>query len=413
MRLPVELRCLARRNLQLFFGGQLVSLIGTWMQSVALQWLVWRLTHSARLLGLIAFLSQFPVLLFGALGGSLADRLPRRQLVIATQVLAALQAAALAAVTLGRVAHEALVAALTALLGVVNAFDIPARQALLSDLAGDDLANAIALNSSVVNGTRMIGPAIAGALVASFGEAFCFLGNAVSYIGIIWSLTRMEVPDAPRPRPAPGHLAEGLRYAKATPHVRALLLLVAASSLFGLSYAALMPLFAARVLHGDARTLGALLGAVGLGALAAAVSLLRRQGLSGLGRRTAWGATVLAVGLLGLAGSRWRILSEAALFLVGFGFMSQMASTNTILQSLAPPGLRGRVMGLYSMLLIGMTPIGSLLAGALAARFGAPVTVAGGALVVLGAAVAFHFAIPALRRVVVRDYPTFFPPEVA
>jgi len=413
MRLPVTLRCLARRNLRLFFGGQVVSLVGTWMQQVALQWLVWRLTHSARLLGLIAFLSQFPVLLFGAFGGSIADRLPRRRLVIATQILCAVQATALAAVTIGGVAHAALIAALSAMLGVVNAFDIPARQALLSDLAGEDLANAIALNSSVVNGTRMIGPAIAGSLVATFGEAFCFLANALSYIGIIWSLTQLEIPEAPHARHEQGHLREGVRYAARTPHVRALLLLVGTTSLFGLSYAALMPLFAASVLHGDARTLGALLGAVGLGALAAALSLLRQQGLGGLGRRTAWGATMLAIGLLGLAGSRWVIVSQLALFLVGAGFMSQMASTNTILQSLAPAALRGRVMGLYSTLFIGMTPIGSLCAGTMAARFGAPPTVAVGALVVLGASVAFHLAIPALRRVVVRDYPSFFPPEVS
>lgn len=223
----------------------------------------------------------------------------------------------------------------------------------------------------------------------------------------------MEIPDTPHTHPERGHLREGLRYAASTPHARALLLLVGATSMFGLSYAALMPLFAASVLHGDARTLGALLGAVGVGALAAAVSLLRRQGLSGLGRRTAWGATVLAVGLLGLAGSRWVIVSQLALFLVGVGFMSQMVSTNTLLQSLAPATLRGRVMGLYSTLFIGMTPIGSLLAGALAAHFGAPVTVAGGAIVVLCASVAFHLALPALRRVVVRDYPAFFPPDVS
>src|SRR5438128_1799156 len=235
MKLPAALRSLARRNLRLFFGGQLVSLIGTWMQSVALQWLVWRLTHSARALGLVAFLGQFPVLLFGVVGGSIADQVPRRRLVIVTQVAAALQAAALAAVTLGRIAHPALVLALAALLGVVNAFDIPSRQALLADLAGDDLGNAIALNSSIVNGTRMIGPAIAGWMVAAFGEAFCFLANAISYIGIIWSLTQMEVPAATASA-ARGGLREGLRYAVQTPHARALLLLVATTSLFGLSY---------------------------------------------------------------------------------------------------------------------------------------------------------------------------------
>ncbi|HJZ83985.1 MAG TPA: MFS transporter [Polyangia bacterium] len=413
MRLPVALRGLRRRNLQLFFSGQLISLIGTWMQQVAVQWLVWRLTHSAPALGLVTFLGQFPVFLLGTLGGSVADQIPRRRLVVVTQVAATVQALALAIVTLARVATPALVMVLITLLGIINAFDIPARQALLSDLAETDLGNAIAINSSIVNGTRMIGPAIAGWLVALVGEGYCFLGNALSYGAIVASLLRMQVPAQVKASGAHGHLRAGLRYAVRTPHVRTLLMLVATTSMFGLSYTALMPVFAARVLGGDARLLGTLLGAVGLGALVAAITLLNQQGLRGLGRRVAWGATLLGVGLLGLASSRWVALSEISLFCTGAGFMFQLTSTNTLLQTLAPPALRGRVMGLYSTLFIGMTPLGALAAGWMAARIGAPRTVGVGAVVVLFASVAFHLALPGLRKIVTRDYPSFFPPELA
>ena len=412
MRVPHTLRCLRRRNLQLFFGGQVVSLVGTWMQSVALQWLVWRLTHDARALGAVTFLGQFPVFIFGAIGGSVADRWPRRRLVIATQVGAALQAGALAAITLSGHVSVGLVMGLAAVLGVVNAFDIPGRQSLLADLAEQDLANAIALNSSVVNGTRMIGPAIAGWLVALLGEGWCFFANAISYLAIIWGLFAMKVHETPREIER-GHLRAGLRYAMRTPHTRALLALVALTSMFGLSYTALVPMFADKVLRGDARLLGTLLGAVGLGALTGAISLLRSRGLRGLGRRVAWGSSVFAAGLLLFAASRRIWLSEGALFFVGVGFMSQMASTTTLLQALAPADMRGRVMGLYSMLFIGMTPIGALIAGWSAERIGAPRTVAIGAAVVLFASLGFHLVLPAIRKVVVRDYPALFPPQEA
>jgi MFS family permease len=412
LRLPHSLRGLRRRNLQLFFGGQVVSLIGTWMQSVALQWLVWRLTFDPRALGAVTFLGQFPVLLFGAIGGSVADRLPRRPLVIATQVGAALQAGALAAVTLAGAVTPKLVMALAAMLGIVNAFDVPARQSLLADLAESDLTNAIALNSSVVNGTRMIGPAVAGWLVAALGEGWCFFGNAVSYLAIIAGLVAMRAKETPR-QVQRGHLRAGLRYAIRTPHTRALLGLVALTSVFGLSYTALVPMFADRVLHGDARLLGTLLGAVGLGALVGAISLLRAQGLAGLGRRVAWGSSLFAGGLLLFAASRRIWLSEAALFCVGVGFMSQMASTTTLLQALAPGEMRGRVMGLYSMMFIGMTPLGALCAGWAADRIGAPRTVALGAAVVLFGSLGFHVVLPGLRRVVRRDFPALFPPQEA
>jgi MFS family permease len=412
VQLPHSLRGLRRRNLQLFFGGQVISLVGTWMQSVALQWLVWRLTHDARALGAAAFLGQFPVFLFGAIGGSVADRWPRRRLVIATQVAAALQAGALAVVTLSGWARPALVMGLASILGIVNAFDIPARQSLLADLAESDLANAIALNSSVVNGTRMIGPAVAGWLVAALGEGWCFFANAASYVAIILGLFAMQVHETP-PKVQRGHVRAGIRYALHTPHARVLLGLVALTSVFGLSYTALVPMFADKVLGGDARLLGTLLGAVGLGALTGAISLLRADGLPGLGKRVAWGSSMFGAGLLLFAASRRIWLSEAALFCVGVGFMSQMASTTTLLQALAPPEMRGRVMGLYSTVFIGMTPLGSLAAGWAADRIGAPRTVAIGAGVVIAGSLAFHFALPTLRRVVRRDFPALFPPQEA
>ena len=356
MHLPDSLRSLRRPNLQLFFAGQTVSLVGTWMQSVAQQWLVWRLTRNAGALGTVAFLGQFPVALLGVVGGSVADRLPRRAIVFTTQSLAALQAGALAAVTLTGAVHPIHVYLLAATLGVITAFDIPARQALLADMAEDDLGNAIALNSSVVNGARMVGPAIAGFLVATVGEGVCFLLNALSYLAILVSLARMRVPPVARSAAVPGHLdhfLDGMRYAFGTPHVRALLLLLGASSIFGLSYLALVPVFADHVLGGGAKLLGALLGAGGVGALAGAVSLLARRGLAGLGGRVAWGSTLFALGLAAFSLSRWTWLSLPAMAAVGFGYMLQLASTNTLLQSLAPPEMRGRVIGLFSTVFIG------------------------------------------------------------
>ena len=280
--------------MRLFFGGQAVSLVGTWMQNVAQSWLVWRITHSEAALGLVGFLSQIPVLLVGPFGGSAADRMPRRKLVIATQSAFALQALALAAVTLTGTVRPAWIYALAAFQGLIYAFDIPARQSLLADMAGAEFGNAIALNSSIVNGARMVGPAVAGAIVATLGEGLCFLGNGLSYLAIISTLFLMRFVE-PRREPVStrGHLREGLEYAVRTPHFRTLLLLVGVSSVFGGPYVALMPAFANRVLGGEAGMLGWLFAASGLGALLGAASLLRRKGLPGLGRRAAWGATIL------------------------------------------------------------------------------------------------------------------------
>jgi MFS family permease len=395
---PRALRSLEHRNLRLFFGGQAISLTGSWMQSVAQGWLVWRLTRSPELLGLVGFLSQLPVFLFGVWAGALADRFPRRTVVLVTQVNALTQAALLSALTFAGLVRPWHLMVLAFMLGLSYAFEIPARQALLGDIAGEDMPNALALNSSVVNGARVVGPAVAGVLVALLGEGWCFALNAVSFLGTIRALLLMDLP----PQRAPSgrtRLAGGLDYAARTPYVRALLLALAISAFFGLSYAALLPIFAAEVLGGGAGLYGTLQACAGGGALAGGVSLLLRPGgLRGLGRRVAVGASLLGLGLLVVSRSRAPALTGASLVVAGFGYITQTAGTMTLLQGLAPVELRGRVMGLFSTLFIGMTPFGALLGGVAARRLGAPATLLAGSAVVLAASAALHLRLPALRR---------------
>ncbi len=414
MTWPHALRSLARRDLRLFFAGQAVSLAGTWMQTVAQSWLIWRLTHSSGLLGVVNFLGSVPVFLFGIWAGSLADRLPRRTLVLATQANAIVQATVLAAVTLTGVVRPWHIVVLAAMLGLTYAFEIPARQALLGDLAGDDLANAIALNSSIVNAARVVGPALAGVVVAGGGEGWAFALNAVSFVGTYYALMVMTPPPQPK---ASGshrrHVLDGIAYAGRTSHVRALLALLAVSSFFALPYQTLMPVLTSEVLGGGAGLYGALLACAGGGALAGAITLLLRAGLRGLGRRVGVGATLLGAGVVVLAFSRSVPLSGAALVVIGFGFVTQMAGTNTLLQGLAPPELRGRVMGLFSTLFVGMTPFGSLVGGFVAAHVGVTRTLAVAGAVVLATSVAFHLALPRLRKVVLAEHPTLFPPTAS
>lgn len=402
MRWPHALRSLAHRNLRLFFAGQCVSLVGSWMQSVAQGWLVYRLTHSSEMLGLVGFLSQIPVFLFGAWAGSLADRFPRRRVVIATQTNALLQATLLAVLTFTGAVRPWHLLVLAFMLGLSYAFEIPARQALLGEIAGPDMPNALALNSSIVNGARIAGPALAGWLVAAVGEGWCFALNALSFLGTLRALWVMDVPDRPPPAASAGsHLMDGLAYAWGTPMVRALLALVAASSIFGMAYLALLPVFAADVLGGGAWLFGALQACAGAGALAGALALLVRSGLRGLGRRVALGASALGLGLAVFSLSRVPLASGAALVVVGLGYITQMAGAMTLLQALAPEDMRGRVMGLFSTLFVGLSPFGALAGGFLAQRFGAPRTLFAGSLLVLAASLAFHAILPRLRRTVV------------
>jgi len=410
---PRPLRSLQNRSLRLFFAGQAVSLAGTWMQSVAQGWLVWRLTHSAELLGLVGFLGQLPVSLFGIWAGSLADRFPRRRVVLFTQANAIVQAALLAAVTLLGVVQAWHVVVLAFMLGLTYAFEIPARQALLADVAGEDMPNAIALNSSIVNAARAVGPALAGWAVAAIGEGWCFALNAVSFAGTFYALWVMPTP--PQPRSEGGqraHLAEGLRYAWRTPHVRSLLLLLAGSSLLAMPYATLLPVVASEVLHGGATLFGWLQALAGVGAFGGAVLLLLRRGLGGLARRVAVGSTLLGAGVLALGLSRSTPLSLAALAVTGLGFITQMAGTMTLLQGLCPRELRGRVMGLFSTLFVGVTPFGALAYGLAAHRVGVPVTLAVGGSAVLLASLAFHLSVPRLRRLMAAAHPHLAGPEL-
>ncbi len=400
-KLPSALRALRHRNYRLFFGGQLVSLTGTWMQSVAQSWLVYRLTGSAVLLGFVGFSSQIPVFLLATLGGTLADRVNRHRILITTQTLAMLGASTLAALTLTghvRVWH---VFMLAAMLGVVNAFDMPARQAFVVDMVGrDDLVNAIALNSSMFNGARLIGPAVAGVLVSSIGEGWCFFANAVSYVAVLTGLLLMRIERrarVPLPGSALASIVEGYKFVGKTAPVRALLLLLGLVSLMGMPYAVLMPIFADQILHGGASGLGLLMGASGAGALAGALSLAMRKGVRGLGRWVAFASAGFGMSLILFSQSRTFWLSAALLVPVGFSMMIQMASSNTLVQAMVPDSLRGRVMAVYSMMFMGMAPIGALLAGTLAGRIGAPTTVAiGGAVCIVGAVV-FGLRLPALR----------------
>ncbi|MBI5209145.1 MAG: MFS transporter [Elusimicrobia bacterium] len=394
-------RALKNRDFRIFFAGQLVSLVGTWMQSTAQAWLVYRLTGSGFLLGAVAFAGQFPVLVFGPVGGAAADRYSRHRIVVLTQTASMLLAGVLAGLTLAHTVRVWHICAIAALLGVVNSFDIPARQAFVTGMVSrKDLINAIALNSTMFNSARIIGPAVAGILVGSVGEGWCFLANALSFLAVIASLMMMDVVE--RPLPARGaspleEMLEGVRFVRRTAPVAALLLLLGLVSLVGMPYAVLMPIFADRVLHGGPTGLGILMASVGLGALLGSVSLLTRSGARGLGRLTAtstagFGATLI---LFGLSRSFW--LSAALLVPVGCSIMVHMASSNTLIQSMVPDGLRGRVMALFSMMFMGLAPFGSLLAGALAHAVGAPMTVAAGGAVCLAGGAVFALRLPALR----------------
>ncbi len=400
LKRPV-LRAFRHRNYRLFFTGQLVSLTGTWMQSVAQSWLVYRLTGSAVMLGLVGFSSQIPVFLIAPLGGAVSDRKNRLRILIVSQSVSMLLAFVLAALTLTDRVHVVHVFLLAAALGVVNAFDIPARQAFVVDMVGrDDLLNAIALNSSMFNGARIIGPAIAGVLVAGIGEGWCFFANALSYLAVIAGLMMMNVPVqrcVPSAGSALASIIEGFRFVGTSVPIRALLLLLGLVSLMGMPYVVLMPIFADRIFHGGASALGLLMGASGVGALLGALRLAVRQGVKGLGRWVALSAGAFGASLILFSLSRSFWLSAALLLPVGFAMMVEMAASNTLIQMLVPDHLRGRVMAVYSMMFMGMAPSGALLAGVLADRIGAPATVAiGGAVCIIGSAV-FGFYLPALR----------------
>jgi MFS family permease len=399
------LRALQHRNYRLFFVGQSISLIGTWMTRLTTQWLVWRLTHSAEMLGMLGFLGQVPTLLLGSFAGVWVDRLNRHRLLLATQNLAMVQSFALAALTLSGMIQIWHIFALQILQGVINAFDMPSRQALLVELVEDraNLSNAIALNSSMVNSARLIGPSIAGLLIAWIGEGWCFLVDGLSYLAVIASLLAMRLSiQRPIARKSKIHrdLLDGFGYVWRFKPIRSILLLLGLVGLLGMPYTVLLPVIAARTLNGGAHTLGFLMGAMGIGALGGALYLASRPTVVGLIRLIPLAVGVFGISLIALGLSHWLLLSLVSMLLTGVGFMIHMASSNTVIQTLVREEMRGRVMALYAVAFMGMTPFGSLLAGAIAARIGAPLTVLGCGVLCMAGAAAFARQLPALKAIV-------------
>jgi MFS family permease len=398
------LRALKHRNYRLFFSGQSLSLIGTWMTRIATSWLIYRLTGSAWMLGVIGFLGQVPTFLLGPFAGVWVDRWSRHRTLVWTQVLSMIQSFALGALAFS--GHIAVwhVAVLSVLQGIINAFDTPARQAFLIEMVEDRnvLANAIALNSTMVNIARLLGPAIGGIIIAAVGEAWCFTIDGISYGAVIASLLLMHVASAaPRRREEEDlwrELTEGFGYVSSSVPIRSILLLLAIVSLVGMPYSVLLPIFASQVFHGGAHTLGLLMGSTGVGALVAAVTMATRRSILGLGKRIGLAALLFGSGLLVFSFSRNLALSVAMLLVVGFSMMQHMASSNTILQTISDPNKRGRVMSYYTMAFMGMTPFGSLFGGAIAARFGAPRAILMSSLVCIACAGGYFAYLPSIRR---------------
>ena len=408
-------RALRHRNFRLFFGGQTISLIGTWMTRIATAWLVYRLTKSALLLGTVSFAGQIPTFFLAPLAGVIVDRHDRRSVLIWTQTLAMVQSLALAVLTLTHVINVAEILALSAFQGLINAFDMPGRQAFMVQMvtpqrAGspgapvedrNDLSNAIAINSSMVNVARLVGPSLAGLVIAVSSEGWCFLIDGISYIAVIVSLLMMHIHvEAVRRATASmfEQLREGWSYVSTFTPIRDILTLFALVSLMGMPYMVLMPLFAGNVLHGGPHTLGFLMGAAGAGALVSAISLVLRRSVRGLVKMIPIAAMVFGVGLFLFGLSHWLWLSLILMLFVGFGMLQGMTASNTIIQTLVPEDKRGRVMSYYTAAFMGMAPFGSLLAGALADWIRAPRTVmVTGSCCILGG-LWFWSRLPAIRR---------------
>ncbi|MGA7634433.1 MAG: MFS transporter [Terriglobales bacterium] len=373
-------RALRHRNFQLFFAGQSISIVGTWMTKLATSWLVYRLTHSALLLGIVGFAGLIPTFALAPFAGVWIERRNRRKLLVWTQAAAAIQSLTMAALTLAHVITLWEIIALAVFQGLINAFDTPGRQIFLVQMVEDraDLSNAIAINSSMANGARLIGPAIAGLVIAAFGEGGCFLIDGISYLAVIASLLRMRIQPLDIHRSNASRfeqMREGWQYVSTFRPVRTILLFSALLALMGYPYAVLLPIFAGQVLHGGAATLGWLTGASGIGALVSGLSLAVRKSAAGLTGMLPIAARVLggALILFGLSATLW--LSLVLMVFVGFGMMQVFSASNTVIQTLVPEDKRGRVMSYYVMALFGTAPFGSLLAGSLAHRIGAPHTV--------------------------------------
>ena len=396
-------RALRARNFRLFFVGQTISLTGTWMQMVASSWLVYRLTDSAFLLGLVGFTGNLPSLFFAPFAGVYADRLNRRRMLIIIQSLAMVQALVFAVLTLTGAIAVWHIIALSMFLGVINAFDMPVRQSFMIEMIDrkEDLSNAIALNSSMVNASRLIGPSMAGILIAAAGEGICFLLNGLSYVAVIISLLAMRITPIKRENgnePVFQGLKEGFGYAFSFTPIRSVLLLLALVNIVGMPYTILMPVFARDILRGGPQTMGFLMAAMGVGALSGALYLAGRRSVRGLGRMAPLSAGVFGLGLAMFALSREFWLSVILMLVTGVGMIVQFASSNTVLQTIADEGMRGRVMSMYTMAFRGVAPFGNLMAGSLAGAIGAPHTLLlGGVSCMIGAFV-FAKYVPRLKR---------------
>jgi len=385
-------RAMQHRNFQLFIAGQLISLIGTWMQNMAQLWLVYRLTHSAVLLGVFGFASQVPMLFLSSLGGYVGDRYERHRGVIATQTISMILAFVLAGLTRTNLINEWELIAIAFLVGIVNAFDVPIRQAFLVQMVGrEDLPNAIALNSSMFNGARVVGPAIAAFTVAWVGEGWCFFLNGLSFVAVIVALLLMRIEPReiePSPDSPLKSFVQGFRFAMSDLPVRSTLLLLSVLSLFGLQYSVFMPIYALDILKGTVLTQGYLMSSAAVGALMGALHFAARKHYKGLARWVAATSTTCAVFLILFSKAKMFWPCMTMLFFVGFAATSQIAATNTLIQNRVPDELRSRVMAVYATMFMGMQPIGSLIAGGVAKRIGAPYTLTVfGSLVLLGSLV--------------------------
>lgn len=400
------LRALRHRNYRLYFSGQGLSVIGTWVQRIALTWLVYRITNSALLLGIVGFSSQIPILLVTPLAGVFADRLNKHKILLYTQSLSMLQAFVLAILVLFQWIQVWEIILLSLVIGTIDALDMPTRQSFMVEMVGNDrevLGNAIAMNSSMVNTARLIGPAVAGVLIAAFGEGWCFLLNAISYIAVIISLLRMDV--VPRKIPVKKketfkELKEGFQYAFGFPPIKAILLLLALVSFMGTPIRILAPVFVKNFFNGGADLFGFLMGASGLGALSGALFLMNRKSVLGLGKLITFAAGAFAVGLIAFALSHILALSIIFMFVTGLGMMIQLAGSNTLLQTIVEDDKRGRVMSLYAMAFRGMAPFGSLLAGAAAGLIGASMTLVIGGIICLAGSIYFFINLPEMRKLI-------------
>ncbi len=399
-------RALQYKNYRLFFVGQGVSLIGTWMQQVAMSWLVYRLTDSVLLLGILGFASQVPAFLLGPFAGVLSDRFDKHRILILTQSLAMLQATLLAVLVLTNAITIYWILGLSIFLGIVNAFDTPTRQSFVINLIDkrEDVSNAIALNSSMFNVARLAGPSIAGLIIAAVGEGMCFAFNAISYVAVLFSLFSIKIlvktATANKEARVWESLREGFNYVVGFPPIRAILIQIGLISLVGMPFSVLMPVFARDILHGGANTLGYLMGASGIGALTGALYLARRPSVLGLGKVIIVATILLGLGLIGFSFTRVLWLSLLFIMVTGFGMIVQMAANNTILQTIVEDDKRGRVMSFYSMAFLGMAPFGSLLAGTVANHISVPITLLICGCLCLLTIIPFVLQLPKLRQLV-------------